>query len=153
MNSGQTKLLMGNEAIGHGLLEAGCQVAAAYPGTPSTEILQSLINLEDQAPHPLHIEWSVNEKIAFEVARFLRSFVRYNDWREVYHCIRLLGPDEWHENVDNDAYTNRVTELALEASGASRCATGPPRQPDVATMPSACSVTTTPSSGTPATSW
>jgi len=33
------KLLMGNEAMGQGLIEAGCQVAAAYPGTPSTEIL------------------------------------------------------------------------------------------------------------------
>ncbi|MCD6527628.1 MAG: 4Fe-4S binding protein [Desulfuromonas sp.] len=62
------QLLMGNEAMACGLLEAGCQVAAAYPGTPSTEILQSLIDRRDQAKEPLHIEWSVNEKIAFEVA-------------------------------------------------------------------------------------
>ena len=64
----KVELLMGNEAIGRGLIEAGCQVAAAYPGTPSTEILQSVINRSDQAANPLHIEWSVNEKIAFEVA-------------------------------------------------------------------------------------
>ena len=62
------QLLMGNEAIGQGLIEAGCQVAAAYPGTPSTEILQALIDRSDQAVEPLHIEWSLNEKIAFEVA-------------------------------------------------------------------------------------
>jgi indolepyruvate ferredoxin oxidoreductase alpha subunit len=62
------ELMMGNDAIGRGLLEAGCQVAAAYPGTPSTEILQSIINRKDQAAGPLHVEWSVNEKIAFEVA-------------------------------------------------------------------------------------
>ncbi len=62
------ELMMGNDAIARGLLEAGCQVAAAYPGTPSTEILQSVINRKDQAVNPLHIEWSVNEKIAFEVA-------------------------------------------------------------------------------------
>lgn len=62
------ELMMGNDAIGRGLLEAGCQVAAAYPGTPSTEILQSVINRKDQAVNPLHIEWSLNEKIAFEVA-------------------------------------------------------------------------------------
>jgi indolepyruvate ferredoxin oxidoreductase, alpha subunit len=62
------ELMMGNDAIGRGLLEAGCQVAAAYPGTPSTEILQSMINRKDQATSPLHLEWSVNEKIAFEVA-------------------------------------------------------------------------------------
>lgn len=59
---------MGNEAIGRGLIEAGCQLAAAYPGTPSTEILQSIIDRRDQAVNPLHIEWSVNEKIGFEVA-------------------------------------------------------------------------------------
>jgi len=63
-----TELLMGNDAIGRGLIEAGCQVAAAYPGTPSTEILQSVINRKDEAVCALHVEWSVNEKIAFEVA-------------------------------------------------------------------------------------
>ena len=52
-------------------------------------------------------------EVAFEVARFLRSFVRYDEWREVYHCIRLLGPDEWHENVDNNAFTNYQTHAAL----------------------------------------
>lgn len=62
------ELMMGNDAIGRGLIEAGCQVAAAYPGTPSTEILQSVINRKDEATSPLHLEWSVNEKIAFEVA-------------------------------------------------------------------------------------
>ncbi|MCK5826279.1 MAG: 4Fe-4S binding protein [Desulfuromusa sp.] len=62
------QLLMGNEAIGQGLIEAGCQVAAAYPGTPSTEILQAVIDRREQAAEPLHLEWSVNEKIAFEVA-------------------------------------------------------------------------------------
>lgn len=62
------QLLMGNEAIGQGLIEAGCQIAAAYPGTPSTEILQAVIDRHDNALEPLHIEWSVNEKIAFEVA-------------------------------------------------------------------------------------
>ncbi|MCF6266547.1 MAG: indolepyruvate ferredoxin oxidoreductase subunit alpha [Desulfuromusa sp.] len=64
----QIQLLMGNEAIGQGLIEAGCQIAAAYPGTPSTEILQAVIDRQKQAVEPLHIEWSVNEKIAFEVA-------------------------------------------------------------------------------------
>lgn len=53
-------------------------------------------------------------EIAFEVARFLRSFVRHNDWQGVYHCIRLLGPDEWHENVDDNAFTNYQTWAALD---------------------------------------
>lgn len=59
---------MGNEAIACGLLESGCQVATAYPGTPSTEILQAVIDRRETAIEPLHIEWSVNEKVAFEVA-------------------------------------------------------------------------------------
>ena len=59
---------MGNEAIARGLLESGCTLASAYPGTPSTEIVQAVVNFRDLARDPLHIEWSVNEKIAFEVA-------------------------------------------------------------------------------------
>ncbi|WP_303721479.1 thiamine pyrophosphate-dependent enzyme [Malonomonas rubra] len=66
--SEKVKLLMGNEAVGQGLIEAGCQIAAAYPGTPSTEILQTVIDSRDRAIEPLHVEWSINEKIAFEVA-------------------------------------------------------------------------------------
>jgi kojibiose phosphorylase len=53
-------------------------------------------------------------EIAFEVARFLWSFVRYDEWRGVYHCIRLLGPDEWHENVDDNAFTNYQVRAALD---------------------------------------
>ena len=45
------ELLMGNEAIGQGLIEAGCQVAAAYPGTPSTEILQAVIIAANKRPN------------------------------------------------------------------------------------------------------
>ncbi|MDD2558128.1 MAG: thiamine pyrophosphate-dependent enzyme [Desulfuromonas sp.] len=64
----QIELLMGNEAMACGLIEAGCQVVAAYPGTPSTEILQAVADRHTTALEPLHVEWSVNEKIAFEVA-------------------------------------------------------------------------------------
>ncbi|MGE5503113.1 MAG: thiamine pyrophosphate-dependent enzyme [Actinomycetota bacterium] len=56
-------LLSGNDAIARGVWEAGCKVAAAYPGTPSTEILESLSLYPD-----LYAEWSVNEKVAMEVA-------------------------------------------------------------------------------------
>lgn len=64
----QVELLMGNEAMACGLIESGCQVVAAYPGTPSTEILQAVVDRRTTAEEPLHIEWSVNEKVAFEVA-------------------------------------------------------------------------------------
>lgn len=60
MNNG---LLLGNEAIARGAWEAGCAIAAAYPGTPSTEILEALANYPE-----VYCEWSVNEKVALEVA-------------------------------------------------------------------------------------
>jgi len=60
------KLLMGNEAIARGAIEAGVQVVASYPGTPSSEITESLI---EQAPeYGYSAQWSTNEKVAFEIA-------------------------------------------------------------------------------------
>lgn len=59
---------MGNEAIGRGLIEAGCGVAAAYPGTPSSEVLESMVRWKKELNHPVYLEWSINEKVAFEVA-------------------------------------------------------------------------------------
>ncbi|MBC8177858.1 MAG: 4Fe-4S binding protein [Deltaproteobacteria bacterium] len=63
---GKTVLLMGNEAIARGALEAGIKVCAAYPGNPSSEITGSLSGVADE--FGLHVEWSVNEKVALEVA-------------------------------------------------------------------------------------
>ncbi|MHA1220665.1 MAG: hypothetical protein ACTSQB_02920 [Candidatus Heimdallarchaeota archaeon] len=59
-------LLSGNEAIARGVLEAGVDVAAAYPGTPSTEIMETIAHFGKATG--MHAEWSINEKIAFEVA-------------------------------------------------------------------------------------
>jgi indolepyruvate ferredoxin oxidoreductase alpha subunit len=55
--------LSGNEALGRGAYEAGLSAAAAYPGTPSTEILQYLAQYDE-----IDTEWSINEKVAYEVA-------------------------------------------------------------------------------------
>lgn len=57
--------LTGNEAIARGAWEAGVRVAAAYPGTPSTEILE---NLATYPVEDLHAQWSTNEKVALDVA-------------------------------------------------------------------------------------
>lgn len=61
---GEKKVLLGNEAIARGAWEAGCRVAAAYPGTPSTEILETVAR-----DYPdIKSMWNVNEKVALEVA-------------------------------------------------------------------------------------
>jgi len=61
-----TQLMMGNEAIARGALEAGVGVAAAYPGTPSTDIIETLSGVAKDLN--IYVEWSVNEKVALEVA-------------------------------------------------------------------------------------
>ena len=59
---------MGNEALGRGIVEAGVTLAASYPGTPASEILASVVTFAQETGAELYAEWSVNEKVAFEVA-------------------------------------------------------------------------------------
>lgn len=56
-------IMSGNEAIARGAYEAGCKVASAYPGTPSTEILENFSKYEG-----VYAEWAPNEKVALEVS-------------------------------------------------------------------------------------
>ncbi len=53
-------------------------------------------------------------EVLFEVAQFLVSRVHFKKDKNRYEFIRLLGPDEYHENVDNNAYTNYLGKFALE---------------------------------------
>ena len=59
---------MGNEAIARGALEAGVRVVAGYPGTPASEIIENLAKIAKEGSRKLYVEWSVNEKVALEVA-------------------------------------------------------------------------------------
>jgi indolepyruvate ferredoxin oxidoreductase alpha subunit len=63
VSSAKKKLLSGNEAVARGAYEAGVVFAAAYPGTPSTEILEALATYDE-----VDCQWSPNEKVALEVA-------------------------------------------------------------------------------------
>lgn len=60
------KLLMGNEAIALGAIEAGVQVVTGYPGTPSTEALETIARYANRCG--IYTEWSSNEKVALETA-------------------------------------------------------------------------------------
>lgn len=59
----QKAFLSGNEALARGAWESGLAVACAYPGTPSTEIMESFVQYPE-----VNVQWSVNEKVAYEVA-------------------------------------------------------------------------------------
>lgn len=63
VKSSSRTFLSGNEAVARGAWEAGLGVACAYPGTPSTEIMEALAQYPE-----LDVQWSVNEKVAYEVA-------------------------------------------------------------------------------------
>lgn len=60
------ELLLGNEAIARGAVEAGVKVVAAYPGTPSSEIPNTISKIAKK--YGIYFEWSTNEKVAYEVA-------------------------------------------------------------------------------------
>ena len=59
-------LLMGNEAVAQGVVEAGVPFAIGYPGTPSTEVIETL--LQGSKENGMRSEWAVNEKVAFDIA-------------------------------------------------------------------------------------
>ena len=58
------EFLMGNEAIAMGAIAAGVNLVAGYPGTPSTEVLETIAK---RRPEDTYVEWSINEKVAMEV--------------------------------------------------------------------------------------
>jgi len=61
----ETRVVTGNEALALGALRAGVKVVTGYPGTPSSGVLDSLLRMKLDGRH---VEWSTNEKVAFEIA-------------------------------------------------------------------------------------
>ena len=62
------KILSGNQALAYGALAAGVDVVAGYPGTPSTEALTEILAFRGKHESDPLVEWSTNEKVAFDVA-------------------------------------------------------------------------------------
>ncbi len=99
-------ILSGNEAIARGFIEAGGKVAAAYPGTPSTEVLEIL-----SSETGIHAEWSTNEKVALEVAiggslSGVRSMA----------CMKHVGVNVAADPLLTAAYTGVNAGLVLMAA-------------------------------------
>jgi indolepyruvate ferredoxin oxidoreductase, alpha subunit len=99
-------ILSGNEAIARGFLEAGGKIAAAYPGTPSTEVLEVLSREKG-----IHAEWSTNEKVAMEVAiggslAGVRSLA----------CMKHVGVNVAADPLMTVAYTGVNAGLVLMAA-------------------------------------
>ncbi|MFC1870243.1 indolepyruvate ferredoxin oxidoreductase subunit alpha [Chloroflexota bacterium] len=95
--TGEKLFMLGNEAIARGAIEAGIQVAAAYPGTPSSEILEVLSGVAQQLD--IYVEWSTNEKVAFEVA-FAASLCGVRAMASMKH----VGLNVAHDSVMTASY-------------------------------------------------
>ncbi|NMC06491.1 MAG: indolepyruvate ferredoxin oxidoreductase subunit alpha, partial [Candidatus Lokiarchaeota archaeon] len=65
---GAKGVVLGNEGLARGLYEARVKVAAGYPGTPSTETMESLAEINKLHGQEIKMEWSTNEVVAFELA-------------------------------------------------------------------------------------
>lgn len=80
------KLLMGNEAFAHAALEAGVAVVAGYPGTPSSELIETVAKrVQAGAAENVHVEWSTNEKAALE----LLAGASYAGARTLFTCKQV----------------------------------------------------------------
>lgn len=80
------QLLMGNEAFAHAALEAGVRVVAGYPGTPSSELVETVARLHASgAARGVHVEWSTNEKSALE----LLAGAAYCGARTLFTCKQV----------------------------------------------------------------
>jgi indolepyruvate ferredoxin oxidoreductase alpha subunit len=68
LEQSKQEVLLGNEAIARGIVESGCHVVTSYPGTPSSEILPGVVRFKKELGLDTYVEWSINEKVAYEVA-------------------------------------------------------------------------------------
>ena len=100
------EFLLGNQAIALGAIEAGVKVATAYPGTPSTEIIETIAKLAKK--FNIHVEWSVNEKVALEVA----IGASYSGVRAIA-AMKHVGVNVALDPLMTSAYTGVVGGLVL----------------------------------------
>ena len=120
------RILMGNEAMGRGIVEAGCTVATSYPGTPASEILQSVVVFTKETGAPLYAEWSVNEKVAYEVA-----LANSMSGRRSAVAMKQVGLNVASDPFMRSAYLGVKGGLVRHLGGRPR----PPQLPDRAGQP------------------
>ena len=100
------RLLSGNEAIGIAAIAAGVNVACGYPGTPSTEIVETIARLNPAGS--IHVEWSTNEKVALELA----AGASYSGARVIMTC-KQVGVNVASDPLMSLAYVGCVGGLVI----------------------------------------
>ena len=100
--------LLGNGAMALGLLEAGCQMLTSYPGTPSSEILPETVRFAKAAGLNTVIEWSVNEKVAFD-----NAFAAAISGKRAACCMKMVGLNVAADSFFSAAYIGNIGGLVV----------------------------------------
>jgi len=110
------RLMLGNEAIAWGAIAAGIDLAAGYPGTPSSEVIQTLVNLAPEYGH--YVEWSTNEKVAVECA----AAAAWAGLRAMA-VMKHLGLNVAADTLATLAYTGVRGGMVILSAGDAQCHT------------------------------
>ncbi|MCK5836358.1 MAG: 4Fe-4S binding protein [Desulfobacula sp.] len=102
------EFLLGNGAIALGLLEAGCQILTSYPGTPSSEILPEVVRFSKAANLNTSVEWSVNEKVAFD-----NAFAAAISGKRAACCMKMVGLNVAADSFMSSAYIGNIGGLVI----------------------------------------
>ncbi len=108
MRRKRKEVLLGNEAIGLGLVEAGVRLVSAYPGTPSSEILPATVRFAKAWGLKLYAEWSTNEKVAFD-----QAYAAAMAGKRAACCMKQVGLNVAYDSVMSAAYTGVVGGLVI----------------------------------------
>lgn len=102
------EFLLGNGAMAIGLLEGGCQIMTSYPGTPSSEILPEVVRFSKAHHLNTGIEWSVNEKVAFDTA-----FAAAMSGKRAACCMKMVGLNVAADSFMSAAYIGNIGGLVI----------------------------------------
>ena len=102
------EFLLGNGAMALGLLEAGCQIMTSYPGTPSSEILPEVVRFSKAANLNTSIEWSINEKVAFD-----NAFAAAISGKRAACCMKMVGLNVAADSFMSAAYIGNIGGLVI----------------------------------------
>ncbi len=102
------EFLLGNGAMAIGLLEAGCQIMTSYPGTPSSEILPEVVRFSKASELNTGIEWSINEKVAFD-----NAFAAAISGKRAACCMKMVGLNVAADSFMSAAYIGNIGGLVI----------------------------------------
>ncbi len=107
-NDKEKRILLGNVAIARGIVEAGCHVVTSYPGTPSSEIVPAVIEFKKELGLNTYIEWSANEKVAFD-----NALAASLTGKRAAVAMKQVGLNVASDSLMSSAYTGVIGGLVI----------------------------------------